>query len=257
MQAELKILRALNHENIVRYIDGARDDDALYIFLEYCTEGDLQKFIVDFNERKASQARHTQLLSAGSGSVVDSRYLQPTSDAENRLTEDESRYIIKQIVAGLAYLHSKRIVHRDIKLDNILITRRQNANSGTIEDYIVKIGDMGFAKEMRNDLNETLVGTPLNMAPEMLVRNECYDAKVDIWSLGTILFQMLVGKRPFSGKSLMDLQRNVELGDYKIPSHIKLSRPCLDFIHICLQDQSKKRATFEALLQHEFLNEDR
>lgn len=90
-----------------------------------------------------------------------------------------------------------------------------------IDDYVIKIGDMGFAKEMasKQDLSKTWLGTPLNMAPEML-RGKEYSANVDIWSFGVITYQVLVGSHPFNGRSLPHLRRNVESGKYKIPSHI-------------------------------------
>ena len=71
------------------------------------------------------------------------------------------------------------------------------------------------------------------MAPEML-QGKCYSAKVDIWSLGTILYQMLVGKHPFNGRSLNHLRKNVESGEYSIPRDIKLSVDCIEFLNMCL-----------------------
>ena len=210
-------------------------------------------------------------MPAASGQYADSpevaqRYLEPECPEDvgplrkNTLGEADARYVVRQIAQGLAHLYENQVVHRDIKLENILVTRVGEARpvdriaDPTIEDFAFKIGDLGFAKELSDHgvLSKTLAGTPLNMAPEML-KGESYTAKVDVWSLGTILYQMLVGQHPFNGRSYTHLLRNVESGAYKIPSDVKLSRDCVDFLSKCLQEQSEDRASFADLLNHPFL----
>ena len=175
---------------------------------------------------------------------------------KNTLGEADARCVVRQIAQGLAHLYENQVVHRDIKLENILATRvvKESDTDPTIEDFVFKIGDLGFAKKLSDHgaLSKTLAGTPLNMAPEML-KGESYTAKVDVWSLGTILYQMLVGQHPFNGRSYTHLLRNVESGAYKIPSDVKLSSDCVDFLSKCLQEQSEDRASFADLLNHPFL----
>jgi serine/threonine-protein kinase ULK/ATG1 len=84
-----------------------------------------------------------------------------------------------------------------------------------------------------NDLAKTQCGTPLYMAPEIL-RGEFYGSKVDVWSLGTIFFEMLTGFSPFTGMNKEDLKNNLESGKWMFPKHIKLSLEGLDFLNCCL-----------------------
>ena len=87
----------------------------------------------------------------------------------------------------------------------------------------MKIADLGFARELQYaELTETICGTPLVMAPEVL-NGKRYNHKADVWSLGIVFFEMIVGFTPFTGRDKPDLRRNVELGDYKVPKSLKLS----------------------------------
>jgi serine/threonine protein kinase len=98
----------------------------------------------------------------------------------------------------------------------------------------VVIADLGFAKELEEeDLTKTVCGTPLYMAPEIL-KGMPYDSKVDVWSLGTVFYEMLTGFTPFTGTSKDDLKRNLERGNYRLPKTIKMSLEGLDFMNCCL-----------------------
>ena len=108
-------------------------------------------------------------------------------------------------------------MHRDIKLDNILVKRKRTRiyNNWAPEDLPIdqfefKLGDLGLAKCLNREtqLHDTICGTPLNMAPEVL-KGSLYDQKADVWSLGTVLFQMLTGEYPFQGQDLNGLKRNI------------------------------------------------
>ena len=124
-------------------------------------------------------------------------------------------------------------MHRDIKLDNVLVKRKKPAPLSrepeaskrcfglAIDSFEFKLGDLGLAKTVNREtqLHETMCGTPLNMAPEVL-KGSLYDQKADVWSLGTVLFQMLVGEYPFVGRDFDELKRNIQLGVYKVPKHV-------------------------------------
>jgi serine/threonine-protein kinase ULK/ATG1 len=98
----------------------------------------------------------------------------------------------------------------------------------------VVIADLGFAKQLEDDdLTNTVCGTPLNMAPEVL-RGARYNHKVDVWSLGIVFYEMLTGFTPFTGRNKDDLKKNLEKGNYRFPKHIKLSLEGLDFLNCCL-----------------------
>jgi len=200
--------------------------------LEYCDVGDLSSFIKERHLRRTASA---------------------SSSKTHILFEHEASYVVRDIVRGLAHLQLVcKVMHRDIKLDNILV-KRKNANQGKsdkfslpIDCYEFKLGDLGLAKNMTREsqLHETICGTPLNMAPEVL-KGDLYDLKADVWSLGTVLFQMLTGEYPFGGRDYEDLKANIGLGIYKVPKHVQVSPSCLDFLNSCLRFKSDKRKSWD------------
>lgn len=120
----------------------------------------------------------------------------------------------------------------------------------------IVIADLGFAKQLDEDeLAKTQCGTPLYMAPEIL-NGQSYDSKVDVWSLGTIFFEMLTGFQPFTGMNKEDLKRNIEKGNYMFPKSIKMSLEGLDFLNCCLQHNPKERMSWDELMKHNYLNYD-
>ena len=153
-------------------------------------------------------------------------------------------------------------MHRDIKLENILVNfdneeDKQNLN---IMKAVVKIIDFGFAcKIEKNALTYTAVGSCLNMDPMILKKLTChgkvrelgYDMKADIWSLGTICYQMLIGKAAFDADDLDDLVSKVEKGKYKVPT--TLSREVVAFLNGMLQYEANLRLTADQLSNHPFL----
>ena len=163
------------------------------------------------------------------------------------------------------------VLHRDLKLANILVNfknikkdtvfnnkldfREKKKTCALIGNVDVFIGDLGFAKEMKEDLTQTMCGTPLYMAPEILKGHQ-YDSKVDVWSLGTIFYEMLTGFTPFTGTSKDDLKKNLENGNYRLPKSIKISLEGLDFMNCCLQHNPNDRLSWEELLKHQYLNYD-
>ena len=121
--------------------------------------------------------------------------------------------------------------------------------------FNIKIADLGFSKKLLNPEQQemnTYCGTPINMAPEIM-RKDPYTYKVDIWSTGTMLFEMLTGFAPFNGMNKADLQANINIGFYKIPKNLNLSLTCLEFLHKCLQFDPQKRFTFEEIMEHPFI----
>ncbi|GAA5812302.1 hypothetical protein MFLAVUS_005753 [Mucor flavus] len=218
---EIMMLRDLDHENIVQYLGYGLDDTEgmINIFLEYVS----------------------------GGSVASRLALHGAFD------EPLSRYFTRQICSGLAYLHSKNILHRDIKAANILVEA----------DGICKISDFGLSK--KNDYDEvydqnshmSLRGSVYWMAPEV-VKNEPYSAKVDIWSLGCTVIEMLTGQRPWLSMDQIAAIYNLgRLNTPTLPSNI--SDCAKDFLMnaITTQVDPTKRPTATELLDHEFLNTDK
>ena len=174
-------------------------------------------------------------------------------------SEEIVQYLMKQIVSAIQYLHFNKIIHRDLKLDNILINYPSDydKNALNIKSCTVKIIDFGFATKLNKTLTFTALGTPMNMDPQILenvqtgIQNQGYNEQVDIWSLGTLCYQMLVGHMPFSRTSMNELFQKVKQGIYTLPA--TLSKEVISFINGMLQQDPNKRMTANQLLYHDFL----
>lgn len=129
-------------------------------------------------------------------------------------------------------MNSHNIVHRDLKLDNILIhfpsqdSKKQVGSKflkhfNCEEDEIqVIIGDLGFSKKLQEqEMIKSHIGTPLHMAPQVMF-GQSYDNSADMWSLGTIVYELLVGFPPFTGLDKKSLAKNIKKGIYKFPKHV-------------------------------------
>eukprot|EP01088_Endostelium_zonatum_P007114 TRINITY_DN19287_c0_g1_i1.p1 TRINITY_DN19287_c0_g1~~TRINITY_DN19287_c0_g1_i1.p1 ORF type:complete len:553 (-),score=157.26 TRINITY_DN19287_c0_g1_i1:133-1791(-) len=161
-----------------------------------------------------------------------------------RMDEPEIAWVCKQTLTGLEYIHSRHRIHRDIKSDNLLIGTKGQ----------VKIADFGYAAQLsqQKQKRNTVVGTPYWMAPE-LIRGQDYDAKVDIWSLGIVVYEMAEGDPPYMENPPL---RSLFLISTKgIPDlrDAKWSKEMKDFVKQCLRSEPDKRPNATQLLQHSFL----
>ncbi|TRY64457.1 hypothetical protein DNTS_017140 [Danionella cerebrum] len=127
------------------------------------------------------------------------------------VTEPEARYFMCQTIQGVQYLHNNRVIHRDLKLGNLFLN----------DDMDVKIGDFGLATKIEFDgeRKKTLCGTPNYIAPEVLCKKG-HSFEVDIWSLGCILYTLLVGKPPFETSCLKETYVRIKKNEYSVPRHI-------------------------------------
>uniref|UniRef100_A0A8C2W9T0 Serine/threonine-protein kinase PLK n=1 Tax=Cyclopterus lumpus TaxID=8103 RepID=A0A8C2W9T0_CYCLU len=127
------------------------------------------------------------------------------------VTEPEARYYMTQLLKGVQYLHNNRVIHRDLKLGNIFLS----------DEMEVKIGDFGLATKIEFDgeRKKTLCGTPNYIAPEVLCKKG-HSYEVDVWSLGCILYTLLVGKPPFETSCLKETYNRIKKNNYTIPWHI-------------------------------------
>lgn len=164
-------------------------------------------------------------------------------DDNQTLPEKAIRKISAQLISALSYLHSQRIIHRDIKPQNVLIT-----SNGSI-----KLCDFGFARALSYTTVAltSIKGTPLYMAPE-LVQEQPYDEKVDIWSLGVILYELYFGKPPFVSNSIYKLIQMIVKDQILWPN--KISEDMKSFLMLMLQKDPNRRANCDTLSKHPFIS---
>ena len=204
---EINILSHLRHPFINQILDSFETDKHIFIVMEYVC-GDLLDFI-----RK-----------------------------RGKLSESISKLIFKQIIEGLRYIHKKKIVHRDIKLDNILIDLTNT----------VKICDFGVSRKLSNgDIMYEHCGTPAYIAPEIF-QNKGYEGYLcDIWSAGVTLYYMLSGSQPFRANSIKELEKIVIQGKFEEIEEV--SKEANDLINEMLQVDPKKRINIDKILKHPWL----
>ncbi|GAB4844742.1 hypothetical protein Ancab_038132 [Ancistrocladus abbreviatus] len=170
-----------------------------------------------------------------------------------RVSEEVARHFMRQLAAGLQVLRENHLIHRDLKPQNLLLSSKDVTP-------LLKIGDFGFARYLTpQGLADTLCGSPLYMAPE-IIQNQKYDAKADLWSVGAILFQLIMGKPPFDGKSQLELFQNIlTSSELRFPEGaLKALHP--DYVELCrslLRRNPVERLTFEEFFNHKFLVEPR
>jgi len=166
IERELKIMQMMDHPNIVKYIEVVREKEQIKVIMEYCKNGDLDSYV-----------------------------------RGRKMNEKGAWYYLYQILQGINYLHSKNIMHRDLKPQNILVD----------DNNVCKIADFGFAKIQGNDMVNTMCGSPMYMAPEIIKHQE-YSEKADIWSCGIIFYQMLTGELPLKSKTFYELSKKIDMG---------------------------------------------
>ncbi|XP_077305442.1 serine/threonine-protein kinase PLK1 [Lithobates pipiens] len=157
------------------------------------------------------------------------------------VTEPEARYYLRQTILGCQYLHGNKVIHRDLKLGNLFLN----------DDMDVKIGDFGLATQVEFDgeRKKTLCGTPNYIAPEVLGKKG-HSFEVDIWSLGCIMYTLLVGKPPFETSCLKETYIRIKKNEYAIPKHINPVAAAL--IQKMLRSDPTTRPTIDELLTDEF-----
>lgn len=161
-----------------------------------------------------------------------------------KLAEVQARWIFQQLILGLDYCHRKGVANRDLKLENLLLDRHGGKRP------LLKIADFGYSKHEMNSSAKTGVGTPVYMAPEVILGDNKYDAKkADIWSCGIILYAMLYGQHPFQARDPSFAQKVVR-GDYPVPADIPVSPNCLGLLKGILVPDPKARMSMTDIKQH-------
>ena len=223
---EIETLVKLSDVHIIKIIDAKRLPKEICIVLEYANGGNLKDYCSKYKDKNKT--------------LLPERLIQ---------------YFALQILKGLEYLHNnKNIAHRDIKLENILLHFPEryevdidNLNIEDVENHcILKIADLGLAKNFGN--TQTVCGTKINMAPEVFKRKP-YNYKVDLWSLGTVLFELAFGKIP----PMVTLLMNNSIRSY-INEDVTISHELLSFMNSLLQFDPEKRIDWNEIKSHDFLN---
>ncbi len=162
---------------------------------------------------------------------------------KKRLSEREARHIFKQIVTGVHHCHKNNVVHRDIKVENILLD-----NNGR-----VKLADFGFSTFFKHgELMDTWCGSPQYCAPELYLAKLYEGPNVDIWSLGVVLYVLVCGYLPFEAQIFTALRAQVIDGSYKTPFF--LSPECKNLIDRMLTFDSNKRIKMSEIINHKWMN---
>ena len=229
IQYETELMQRFNHKNITKILEVFNDEEYMLIIMEYINGGNLFSFV----------------------------------KKRRKLSEKMARFLFRQIILGIQHIHSKNVVHRDIKLENILIDFNNN----------VKICDFGIGRVLKStdELLYDKCGTPMYMAPEIILANEGNGYKgfpVDIWSSGITLYIMLSGSLPFSLKKKNNKKENISLNSMKNnnnsflqnqivnikPKEIEnISEDAKNLLDGLLNKDPSKRLTCSQILNHPWL----
>eukprot|EP00053_Salpingoeca_punica_P002033 m.35904 g.35904 ORF g.35904 m.35904 type:complete len:432 (+) comp11350_c0_seq1:518-1813(+) len=208
---EISTMKTLNHANVTRLLEVYENSECTVLVLEYASRGDMLEYI---NKR-------------------------------GRLPEAEARAMLAQIVAGVSYCHRKRVIHRDLKCENILLG----------ENLEIKVSDFGFATAVPardSSLSHTHCGSFAYAAPEILAGEAYNGYQTDVWSMGIILYAMVCGHLPYNDNApkvlLAQLQQPMEFAP-------DLSQECQDLLKGMLHLQAQSRLTLEEVLRHPWMQQ--
>ncbi|XP_074603309.1 MAP/microtubule affinity-regulating kinase 3-like isoform X2 [Brevipalpus obovatus] len=206
---EVRIMKMLDHPNIVKLYQVIETEKTLYLVMEYASGGEVFDYLV----------------------------------AHGRMKEKEARAKFRQIVSAVQYCHSKRIIHRDLKAENLLLDSEMN----------IKIADFGFSNEFNPGQKlDTFCGSPPYAAPELFQGKKYDGPEVDVWSLGVILYTLVSGSLPFDGQNLKELRERVLRGKYRIPFY--MSTDCENLLKKFLVLNPTKRASLETIMKDKWMN---
>ncbi|TLD05139.1 uncharacterized protein PgNI_09836 [Pyricularia grisea] len=259
LYGEINILKTLRHPHIVALHDCVESATHINLMMEYCELGDLSLFIKKREKLSTNPATHDMAR----------KYPNVPNSGLNEVV---IRHFLKQLSSALKFLREGNLVHRDVKPQNLLLLpspefREVNKLARPIltasQDSLVpvaglpslpmlKLADFGFARVLPStSLAETLCGSPLYMAPEIL-RYERYDAKADLWSVGTVLFEMIVGRPPFRASNHVELLRKIEAAEdvIKFPRETIISSEMKALTRALLKRNPVERISFENFFAH-------
>ncbi|XP_036326217.1 serine/threonine-protein kinase PLK4-like isoform X2 [Rhagoletis pomonella] len=210
VRQEVEIHSRLKHPSVLELYTFFQDENYVYLVLELAHNGELNRYM------KQQMGRS--------------------------MTEEEAASILRQVVSGLLYLHSHQIMHRDISLSNLLLSK----------DMHVKIADFGLATQLKrpDEKHMTMCGTPNYISPEVVTR-ATHGLPADVWGLGCMFYTLLAGHPPFDTDAVQSTLTKVVKSDFQMPQH--LSYDAQDLIERLLKKNPSERITLEQVLQHPFM----
>eukprot|EP00672_Neobodo_designis_P017269 CAMPEP_0174850900 /NCGR_PEP_ID=MMETSP1114-20130205/21199_1 /TAXON_ID=312471 /ORGANISM="Neobodo designis, Strain CCAP 1951/1" /LENGTH=434 /DNA_ID=CAMNT_0016085391 /DNA_START=30 /DNA_END=1334 /DNA_ORIENTATION=- len=216
--SEIKCLANCDHPNIIKYVEDAEENDQLLIVMEFADSGDLDRQV---KARAADNFRYFQ--------------------------EHEVLFLFLQICLSLDHIHRHKMLHRDIKGANILLT----------SNGLIKLGDFGFSHQYDDTVSgvvaNTFCGTPYYLAPE-LWNNQRYSKKADVWSLGVLLYEIMALKRPFTASNMKGLMAKVNAGEYP-PLPDKYSQDLKDVVKFILVTDANQRPSIAEIFELPYIKE--
>ncbi|PQE26027.1 Serine threonine- kinase atg1 protein [Rutstroemia sp. NJR-2017a BBW] len=259
LYCEIEILKGLHHPHIVALLDCRETTSHIHLMMEFCELGDLSYFI----KKRDKLADNPTLVD------MIRKYPMP---AEGGLNEVIVRHFFKQLASAMEFLRDRGFIHRDVKPQNLLLlpspdwmAKHKNVPElmtaskepiipmvGLNSLPMLKLADFGFARSLPStSLAETLCGSPLYMAPEIL-RYEKYDARADLWSIGTVLYEMMTGRPPFRASNHVELLRRIEQNEdgIRFSSKATISRDMKDIVRGLLKRKPDDRITFQDFFAH-------
>ena len=243
LQRELNILNTLGKlksQNIISLKEVTKSKNHYYIIFEYCNGGNLSDYVKEY-----------------------------IKENKKPLNEYYIQKIIKQLVTTIEYMHANRIIHRNIKLENILLNFDNHFNiakNGQLPEklsfqdkslnktFTIKLADLKDSKVLEG-LTTTVLGSNI-IAPEAANAgegNKGYGKSADLWSLGAITYELLTGLPPFEGKTFEELLKSIQEGIYTLPNNLKCSVEIITFINGLLQYYPEKRLNIHQITSHPFL----
>jgi serine/threonine protein kinase len=208
---EIFILKRISSRFVVKILEYFENDEGIFIVLNYSAGGDLLSYL----------------------------------KINGAIPEPFAKYLFKQVLMGIKSVHSEKVLHRDIKLDNILLDSSQTC---------VQVCDFGISKIIKKHeiLNEKC-GTPAYLAPEIVLECGYQGFWSDCWSLGVVLYCMVCGKVPFKGNNLNELNKAILNGKVEIPAH--LSNELKDLLGSLLKHVPFERITVQQAIEHQWFQD--
>lgn len=207
---EVRIMKMLHHPNIVKLYEVIETKHTVFLVMEYASGGELYDYLV----------------------------------VHGKMKEKDARAKFRQILSAVSYCHKKRVIHRDLKAENLLLDHNLD----------IKIADFGFSNYFDPESKlDTFCGSPPYAAPELFQGRKYTGPEVDIWSLGVILYVLTTGCLPFDGKNLLEMRESVCRGKYRIPFF--LTDNCEKLLKKFLVRDPVKRSSLEILIDDTWINE--